>query len=153
MLSARTENYRAPQLRALDDKLKNIISEKKNRLMKKTRSPLKQVSSNQNNATEVREQTDVYTTHLNNENQFLKKKMKEMQRIITEMAQNQSKNTHLEYLKREIESKNQTISNLESKLFNSGLDQSVTSSTLDKNPREDQKKKLKEVIEGEVKSL
>lgn len=153
MLSARTENYRAPQLRALDDKLKNIITEKKNRLMKKARSPLKQVSSNQNNATEVREQADVYTTHLNNENQFLKKKMKEMQRIITEMTQNQSKNTHLEYLKREIESKNQTISNLESKLFHSGLDQSVTSSTLEKKPRDEQKQKLKDVIEGEVKSL
>lgn len=33
MLSARTENYKAPQLKAMDDKLKNIINEKKTRLM------------------------------------------------------------------------------------------------------------------------
>ena len=33
MLSARSENYKAPQLRAMDNKLKHIIHEKKNRLM------------------------------------------------------------------------------------------------------------------------
>ena len=47
-LTERTENYKAPQLRALDSKLKNIMNEKKSRLMNKMRSPLKQVSSHQN---------------------------------------------------------------------------------------------------------
>jgi hypothetical protein len=40
--SAMTENYRAPRLKALDDKLKTIISDKKNRLMGKQRSPFRQ---------------------------------------------------------------------------------------------------------------
>ena len=35
MLSARTENYKAPQLKAMDSKLKNMINQKKNRLMNK----------------------------------------------------------------------------------------------------------------------
>ena len=33
MLSARTENYKAPRLKAMDNKLKNLITQKKNRLM------------------------------------------------------------------------------------------------------------------------
>lgn len=47
-----------------------------------------------------------------------------MQRVIQEITQSQAKNSHMDFLKKELESKNQTISNLESKIFNSCVDQS-----------------------------
>lgn len=73
----------------------------------------------------------------------------EMQKIISELNENTTKNSHLEYLKREIESKNNTISNLESRLFSSALNQSSIPNT----QRQNDKDKLKDVIEEEVKSL
>ena len=78
--------------------------------------------------------------------------MKEMQKVISEIAQNQTKNSHLEYLKREIENKNVTISNLESKLFHSNFDQSVSPHS-SQNLGGPSQAKLKDVIEVEVKSL
>lgn len=150
MMSARTESYKAPQLKALDSKLKDIMVEKKNRLMNNIRSPLKQVTSNHDSKDENSENENVLTSHLSHENQFLKKKMREMQRVISEINQGHNKNSHLEYLKREIDSKNQTISNLEGKLFHSGLDQSVSPNS---NKSAYNRQRLKDVIEVEVKSL
>jgi hypothetical protein len=149
MNSARTENYRAPKLRALDNKLKNIISEKK----KVFGDRLKKTISETRNEPSVREDDeheqveDLMTSHLTNENNFLKKKMKEMQRVISELNQSKVKNSHLENLKREIESKNHMIHHLESKMLNSReMEQTIS-------PKSEKREKLKNVIQEEMKLL
>jgi hypothetical protein len=150
IMSARTESYRAPQLKAIDNKLKDILAEKKNRLMNNMRSPLRQLTSNHDSKEENSENDNVSTSHMSNENKFLKKKLREMQKVINEINQGHNKNSHLEYLKKEVDSKNQTISNLESKLFHSGIDQS---NSLHSSNTVNSKQRLKDVIEVEVKSL
>lgn len=104
-MSARTENYKAPHLKALDNKLKSIITEKKNRLMNNMRSPLKQVNDNQTLKEDQNMSANIHNSQISHENQFLKKKVMEMQRVISELNQNTTRNSHLEYLKREIDSK------------------------------------------------
>lgn len=140
-MSSRTENYKAPHLKALDSKLKNIIHEKKNRLMNNIRSPLQEVSSNQSSKSSARNTEDKDTRKLNSENKFLKKKCQEMQKIISELNNNTVANSHLEHLRREIESKNTTISQLEK----------ANSQKLE--TQNSKLSKLKEVIEEEPKNL
>jgi hypothetical protein len=150
IMSARTENYKAPQLKAIDNKLKDILAEKKNRLMNNMRSPLRQLTSNHDSKEENSENDNVSTSHMSNENKCLKKKLREMQKVINEINQGHNKNSQLEYLKKEVDLKNQTISNLESKLFNSGIDQS---NSIHSSNSGHSKQRLKDVIEVEVKSL
>lgn len=59
--------------------------------MEQLRSPLKQVNENSQIYSETENKNFNLVTH---ENHFLKKKIKEMQRIINEMSQNNSKNSH-----------------------------------------------------------
>lgn len=74
-----------------------------------------------------------------------------MQKIIGEMNQNNASNMHVNYLKKELEAKNQTISNLESKIINSRAIQTPSPTLTDNSSL--QKRKLKDLIEVEVKSL